>query len=92
MSVGGGGAWPGFETTRRAAYQQLASLVWRAPEGLEGLAAVPVESDHSEPKARVGRSRGRAAAHRHSKQPGPTKHTQRPEHQRCDTASKTQEL
>ena len=101
VSVGGGGAWPGFETTRRAAYQQLASLVWRAPEGLVGLAAVPVggggaraglEIDHSEPKARVWRSRGRAAAHRHSKQPGPTKHTQRPEHQRCDTASKTQEL
>ena len=34
--VGGGRAWPGFETTRRAAYQQLASLVWRAPEGPEG--------------------------------------------------------
>ena len=32
----GGGAWPGFEPTPRAAYQQLASLVWRAPEGPEG--------------------------------------------------------
>ena len=36
VPVGGGRAWPGFETTRRAAYQQLASLVWRAPEGPEG--------------------------------------------------------
>ena len=51
MSVGGGGAWPGFETTRRAAYQQLASLVWRAPEGLVGLAAVLVGGG----RARAGR-------------------------------------
>ena len=45
-----------------------------------GLAAVPVgggraraglEIDHSEPQARVWRSRGRAAAHGHTKQPGP---------------------
>ena len=55
-------------------------LVWRAPEGPEGLAAVPVgggraraglEIDHSEPQARVWRSRGRAAAHRHTQRPGP---------------------
>ena len=47
-----------------------------------GLAAVPVdggraraglEIDHSEPQARVWRSRGRAAAHRHTQRPGPTK-------------------
>ena len=47
--------------------------------GQRGLAAVPVggggawpgfEIDHSEPKARVWRSRGRAAAHGHTKQPG----------------------
>ena len=46
-----------------------------------GLAATPVgdgrawpgfEIDHSEPKARVWRSRGRAAAHGRIKQPGPT--------------------
>ena len=52
--------------------------VWRAPDSL---AAVPVgggraraglEIDHSEPKARVWRSRGRAAAHRHIQRPGPT--------------------
>ena len=61
-----------------------------------GLAAVPVgggraraglEIDHSEPQARVWRSRGRAAAHRHTqrpdptKQPGPTSQARRrPEH------------
>ena len=48
---------------------------------LEGLVAVPVgggraraglEIDHSEPQARVWRSRGRAAAHGCTKQPGPT--------------------
>ena len=47
--------------------------------GQRGLAAVPVggggawpgfEIDHSEPKARVWRSRGRAAAHGHTQQPG----------------------
>ena len=46
---------------------------------LEGLVAVPVgggraraglEIDHSEPQARVWRSRGRAAAHRHTQRPG----------------------
>ena len=54
-----------------------------ACEGPEvGQAAVPVgggraraglEIDHSEPQDRVWRSRGRAAAHGHSKQPGPTR-------------------
>ena len=47
----------------------------------QGLAAVPVgggraraglEIGHSEPQARVWRSRGRAAAHRHTQRPGPT--------------------
>ena len=126
VPVGGGGAWPGFETTRRSAPQphrcggrrrvrrtwlrcpwavagpgqasrrrtepensDQAPLVWRAPEGPEGLAAVPVggggawpgfEIDHSEPQARVWRSRGRAAAHGRIKQPGLTKHTRRPKH------------
>ena len=50
------------------------------PHGLLGLAAAPVgggkawpgfEIDHSEPQARVWRSRGRAAAHGRTKQPGP---------------------
>ena len=52
---------------------------WRVARGLLGnVAAVPVgggraraglEIDHSEPKARVWRSRGRAAAHRRIEQP-----------------------
>ena len=53
--------------------------------GQRGLAAVPVggggawpgfEIDHSEPKARVWRSRGRAAAHGHTQQPGDCTSTQ----------------
>ena len=40
--MGGGSAWPGFETTRRATISDQTPLVWRAPEGLVGLAAVPV--------------------------------------------------
>ena len=56
--------------------------VWRALEYPVGLTAVPVgggraraglEIDTSEPQARVWRSRGRAAAHRHTQRPGPTK-------------------
>ena len=42
MLVGGGGAWPGFETTRRATSATTALLVWSVPEELVGLAAVPV--------------------------------------------------
>ena len=37
-----------------------------------GRARAGLEIDHSEPKARVWRSRGRAAAHRHTQRPGPT--------------------
>ena len=52
----------------------------------QGLAAVPVgggraraslEIDHSEPQARVWRSRGRAAAHRHTQRPGPSRQATR---------------
>ena len=77
VPVGGGGAWPGFETTRRATDQRQAPPVWRALKRLVGLAAVPegggraragLEIDHSEPQARVWRSRGR---------PGPTAPTTR---------------
>ena len=45
-----------------------------------GGARAGLEIDHSEPKARVWRSRGRAAAHGRTKQPGLTKRTRRPEH------------
>ena len=72
-------AWPGFETTHHHTAPQ-APPMWRAPAGPEGLAAVPVgggraraglEIGHSEPQARVWRSRGRAAAHGHTQRPGP---------------------
>ena len=52
----------------------------------QGLAAVPegggrawpgFEIDHSEPQARVWRSRGRAAAHRHTQRPNPTRRAPR---------------
>ena len=42
MPVGGGGAWLGFETKHKHTSAHQAPLVWRAPEGPEGLAAVPV--------------------------------------------------
>ena len=60
----------------------------RGARGRRGLAAVPVgggraraglEIDHSEPQARVWRSRGRAAAHRHTQRPGPTSNARTPE-------------
>ena len=48
VPVGGGGAWPGFETTRRA-------------------------------KLAARTTRGRAAAHGHNQQPGPTAHHAAPQ-------------
>ena len=48
-----------------------------------GRARAGLEIDHSEPQARVWRSRGRAAAHRHTQRPGPSRQAlRRPEHQR----------
>ena len=70
VPVGGGGAWPGFEPTHPATRQYTKRRrcggrrrVRRAQAGFE--------IDHSEPQARVWRSRGRAAAHRHTQRPGP---------------------
>ena len=34
--MGGGGAWPGTESTHRATHQRPGATVWRAPEGREG--------------------------------------------------------
>ena len=53
--------------------------MWRAPEGPEGLAAVPVGGGGAWPgfeatrraKLAARTARGRAAAHGHTKQPGP---------------------
>ena len=58
-----------------------AQLVWRASEGLEGLAAVLVGGGGAWPgfeatrrvKLAARTTRGRAAAHGHTKQPGPTR-------------------
>ena len=88
----GGHRWaaagPGLDPRRRAkrTISNQAPAVWRPPRGLRGLAAVPVgggrawpgfEIDHSEPQARVWRSRGRAAAHRHTQRPNPTRQAPR---------------
>ena len=59
-----------------------APLAWRAPEGPEGLAAVPVGGGGAWPgfeatrraKLAARTARGRAAAHGHTKQPGPPTH------------------
>ena len=94
MLVGGGGAWlrcpwvlagPGRALSRRVELpnSDQAPQVWRAPEGPEGLAAVPVGGGGAWPgfettrraKLAARTARGRAAAHGHTKQPGPTKNT-----------------
>ena len=59
--------------------------MWRVPEGQEGLAAVPVGGGRAWPgfettrraKLAARTTRGRAAAHGHTTQPGPAG---RPEH------------
>ena len=53
-----------------------APSVWRVPAGGGG-ARAGLEIDHSEPQARVWRSRGRAAAHRHTQRPSPTQQATR---------------
>ena len=74
-------AGPGRATSRRAEphISDQAPPVWRAPEGLEGLAAVPVGGGGAWPgfettrraKLAARTARGRAAAHGHNQQPGP---------------------
>ena len=77
-------AGPG-RTSRRCTepcISDQAPLVWRAPEGPEGLAAVPVGGGGAWPgfeatrraKLAARTARGRAAAHGHNQQPGPTAH------------------
>ena len=61
------------------------SLLWRAPEGPEGLAAVPVDGGGAWPgfettrraKLAARTASGRAAAHRHTQRPGPQSRTGR---------------
>ena len=90
-----GSEGPGRASSRRVELPNSdpAPQVWRAPEGPEGLAAVPVggggawsrcrwvaagpgrasRSTTPSRQARVWRSRGRAAAHRHTQRPGPSR-------------------
>ena len=92
-------AGPGRSLRRRAEQHisDQAPPVWRAPEGPEGLAAVPVGGGGAWPGFETTRraqlaartARGRAAAHGHTKQPGPTKHSRRPEHQRRQSNTAT---
>ena len=77
-----------------AIHSDPAPLVWRAPEGPRGQAAVPVGGGGAWPgfettrraKLAARTARGRAAAHGHIKQPGPPGHTAQPGIQRQDTA------
>ena len=74
-------AGPGRSLRRRAEQHisDQAPPVWRAPEGPEGQAAVPVGGGGAWPgfettrraKLAARTARGRAAAHGHTKQPGP---------------------
>ena len=64
----GGRAWPGFETTRRANHQHT-RLHWCGGRRRDRRARAGFEIDHSEPQARVWRSRGRAAAHQDAQRP-----------------------
>ena len=83
--VGGGRARAGLET-RRIVLSTTGPLVWRVPEGPEGLAAVPVGGGGAWPGFEATRraklvartARGRAAAHGHTKQPGPDMRKPRP--------------
>ena len=87
VSVPGRGArgrWWGLAGLRAEVPRQptahQAPLVWRAPEGPEGQAAVPVGGGGAWPgfettrraKLAARTARGRAAAHGCTKQPGPT--------------------
>ena len=78
-------AGPGRASSRRAEpyISNQAPLVWRAPEGPEGQAAVPVGGGRAWPgfeptrraKLAARTASGRAAAHGHTEQPGPARHT-----------------
>ena len=90
VAVGGGGAWPGFDTRRTTAHQRP------GPTGVEGaggtgghgcgargwwrgLAGLRDDAPSQGLAART--ARGRNAAHGHTKQPGPTEQdARRPEH------------
>ena len=58
VPVGGGRAWPGFEKTRRANHQYIQLHLCGGRRRVRR-ARAGFEIDHSEPQARVWRSRGR---------------------------------
>ena len=76
-AVGGGGAWPGFETTRRA---KLAARTASGRAAAHGRTKQPGPTSRAlrrpehqrRPKQQhaARTARGRAAAHRHTQQPG----------------------
>ncbi len=76
------GCWWAATGPGRAIHSDLAPLVRRAPEESVGLAAVPVGGGGAWPgfettrraKLAARTARGRAAAHGHNQQPGPTAH------------------
>ena len=79
--VGGGGAWPGFEATRRA---KLAARTARGRAAAHRHTQRPGPSRQATRQPEHQRARGRAAAHRHTQRPGPSRQaTRRPEHQRA---------
>ena len=82
-------AGPGRTSSRRGSPSaHPAPQVWRAPEGPEGMAAVPVGGGGAWPgfeptrraKLAARTASGRAAAHGRTEQPGPKRRTQRQEH------------
>ena len=80
VPVGGGGAWPGFEATRRAEGSQRGRLAGGPPP--TGTPSSPAHSDQAYRADHAQRTAcGRAAAHGHTKQPGSqraARPTQRP--------------
>ena len=77
--MGGGGAGAGSNTISTP---DAASVEGQAALPMGGGGAWPGFETTRRAKLAARTARGRAAAHGHTEQPGPTKHTQRPEHQR----------
>ena len=73
--VGGGGAWPGFEATRRA---KLAARTARGRAAAHRHTQRPGPSRQATRRPEHQRARGRAAAHGRTKQPNPSTHTKTP--------------
>ena len=69
VPVGGGRAWPGFETTHRA---KLAARTARGRAAAHRHTQRPGPSRQATRRPEHQRARGRAAAHGHIEQPGPT--------------------